>query len=124
MTKRGLPPSTKNPPGKKARRRKASRGVLPPIVKWIGVAAVIGLLGYCASEMSGVAYGEAAIRVVDFSILNPTQKRSVLKEANSARCTCGCGLTLAGCVSTDMTCPIREPNIERIKTMVQKANRP
>ena len=43
------------------------------------------------------------------------------KAANLARCTCGCGMTLAQCVATDSTCPVREGNIERIKTMVKDA---
>ena len=34
----------------------------------------------------------------------------------------GCGLGLAECVSTDKTCPIRESNIERIRTMVRNAS--
>ncbi len=108
---------------KAERRHKPSHGV-PPLFKWGGVLIVVATIGYCASEMSGVAYGESAIRVVDFSSLTPSQKRSALREANAARCNCGCGMTLAECVSTDSTCPVREPNIQRIKTIVQNANRP
>jgi len=73
--------------------------------------------------MSGVAYNERAIRVVDFSSLSAAQKRTALVTANSARCDCGCGMGLAQCVATDSTCPIREPNIERIRAMVQEAVR-
>jgi hypothetical protein len=71
--------------------------------------------------MSGVAYNEDAIKVVDFSALQPAEKRSALQAANNARCTCGCGLGLAQCVATDSTCPIRDSNIDRIKTMVRQA---
>ena len=86
-------------------------------------AAAIGGVGYAFSEMSGVAYNERAIRVVDFSSLNGSQRRAALVAANNARCTCGCGMGLAQCVATDSTCPIREPNIERIRTMVRDAAR-
>ena len=71
--------------------------------------------------MDGVAYGEREIGVVNFSDLSSSGKRSALKAANLARCTCGCGMTLAQCVATDSTCPVRESNIDRIKTMVKEA---
>lgn len=124
MQRRGLPPSS---PSKKslkaARRRKSGRGI-PGFLK-LGLAIVaVGGLGYCVSQTSGVAYGEDALRVIDFSVLDDAEKRLALREANSQRCNCGCGMQLAQCVSTDSTCPVREPNIQRIKDMVQKANRP
>jgi hypothetical protein len=90
-------------------------------LKWAAVAAVVVGVGYGVSQMGGVAYNEDAIKVVDFSELNPAQKRSALQAANGARCSCGCGLTLAECVATDSTCPIRETNIDRIKGMVREA---
>ena len=124
MTRRGLPtsPGTPRKPSK-AGKRKKSAGV-PTFVK-LGLAIlVVGGLGYLASETAGVAYGEDDILVVDFSNLNEAQKLTALREANGQRCTCGCGMTLAECVSTDSTCPIREPNIQRIKDIVQKNNRP
>ena len=65
--------------------------------------------------MSTIAYGEAEIKVVDFSGLDAAQKRSALEAANAARCTCGCGMTLAQCVATDSTCPIREDNVAQIR---------
>ena len=30
-------------------------------------------------------------------------------------------MTLAQCVATDMTCPVREGNLDRIRTMVRNA---
>ena len=127
MSKRGLPPAAKKSlakPNKAAvRRSKAARKALG-FLKVGGVVVALGLMGYCAYETAGVAYGEDDIRVVDFSSLTDSQKRGALREANGARCTCGCGMTLAQCVSTDMTCPVREPNIQRIRTIVQNANRP
>jgi hypothetical protein len=112
----------KQQPGKQARRRKA-----PPYVKafkWIAVIGVVTLVAYGASQMSGVAYGEDAIRSVNFSELKAGEKRSALTKANQARCNCGCGMTLAQCVATDSTCPVRESNIDRIKTMVREAALP
>ncbi len=44
---------------------------------------------------------------IDFSGLDAKQKRGALEAANAARCNCGCGMTLAQCVATDSTCPIR-----------------
>jgi hypothetical protein len=103
--------------------RKANRSRRPKWVGWIVALLVIGGVGYGLSELSGVAYNEDAIRVVDFSPLTARQKRAALVAANNARCNCGCGMGLAQCVATDSTCPIREPNIEKIKTMVRDAAR-
>jgi hypothetical protein len=105
---------------RKARARKTAR---PAFVKWIVVAAVLGIVGYGISQMSNIAYGDAEIKVVDFSPLDAGQKRQALEAANRARCSCGCGMTLAQCVATDSTCPIREDNVARIKTMVTDAAR-
>jgi hypothetical protein len=87
-------------------------------------AVVVAGVGYGVSQYGGIAYGEDAIRVVNFSDLKAADKRRALREANQARCTCGCGMTLAQCVATDSTCPVRENNIERIKTMVRAAAQP
>ncbi len=87
-----------------------------------GVVLVAGALAiYGLSRMSFIAYDEDDIVAVSFSGLSDGQKRDALEAANAARCTCGCGMTLAQCVSTDMTCPIRDSNIEKIKTMVRTA---
>jgi hypothetical protein len=93
------------------------------IVKWVAIAAVAGGIGYGLSQMSNIAYGDTEIKVVDFSGLDARQKRSALEAANAARCTCGCGMTLAQCVATDSTCPIRESNVGRIRSMVDDAAR-
>lgn len=95
----------------------------PRWVRWVLASAAVGLAGYSLSQVSGVAYNERAIRVVDFSSLTASQKRSALEDANNARCTCGCGMGLAQCVATDSTCPIRDRNIDTIKSMVQRAAR-
>jgi hypothetical protein len=105
---------------KRAPRRPPRR---PKWIVWLLTASVVGMLGFALSQMSGIAYTEREIRVVDFSALTATQKRRALEEANTARCTCGCGMGLAQCVATDSTCPIREGNIDRINEMVRRAAR-
>jgi hypothetical protein len=113
-------PNKPNKPTKTVR-RKRSPGYVRAL-KWIVAVGVVALVGYAASELGGVAYGEDAIRVVSFSDLSGGQKRQALRNANQARCTCGCGMTLAQCVATDSTCPVREGNIDKIKTMVREAS--
>jgi hypothetical protein len=105
---------------KQPRLRRARR---PKFVKWIVVAAIVGAAGYGLSQMSNIAYGEAEIKVIDFSVLDAKQKRGALEAANAARCNCGCGMTLAQCVATDSTCPIRQTNVDKIKGMVSDAAR-
>ncbi len=100
------------------RRRAKTRARM---IRWTIGLAIVGAIGYAATTMSFIPYDEDDIKVVRFDDLDSKQKRTALESANAARCTCGCGMTLAQCVSTDMSCPVREPNIERIKTMVQEA---
>jgi hypothetical protein len=92
-------------------------------ITWLLAASIIGLVGFALSQMSGIAYTERDIRVVDFSSLTARQKRTALEAANAARCHCGCGMGLAQCVATDSTCPIRDSNIDTIKSMVRDAAR-
>ena len=115
--------------GKRQRAQKAqkqSRGSkqLKKLAVWAAVIALAAGFVYVVVENSGVPYDEHAIAVVDFSSLDARQKRSALEAANQARCTCGCGMTLAQCVATDSTCPVREGNIDRIKVMVRQAAQP
>ena len=86
----------------------------------LGVLAAIGGLIYTLAG-SSIAYNERDLPDVDFTSLNGEQKRAALIEANADRCTCGCGMALAQCVATDMTCPVRSGNITKIRGMVQKA---
>ncbi len=107
------------------------------ILIWIGGVALAVLLGYAVTQMgtgSGTGpsltssrglqrtgyYTDRDLREVDFSALTGEQKQEVLDHANEARCTCGCGLSLAQCVATDSTCPLRNSNIERIRSLVQQ----
>ena len=93
------------------------------IAKWAAACALLALAVYAVSQTSGVAFSDTDIRVVDFSVLTSQQKKSALQAANQARCTCGCGMTLAQCVATDSTCPLRSGNIQRIETMVASAKK-
>jgi thiol-disulfide isomerase/thioredoxin len=43
---------------------------------------------------------------VDFTGLNPAQKKTALKRMNSETCDCGCTLTLAQCRINDTSCPV------------------
>jgi hypothetical protein len=110
MSKRPKP----KPPNRLARQLKKA-------ATWIGVLALVGALGYVVSENAGVPYDENDIVVVDFSSLNSSARKTALQAANRARCTCTCGMTLAQCVATDSTCPVRTDNIDKIKKMVTEA---
>lgn len=113
----------KPPARKKVQRRKPARSV-SRVAKWVVVVAGVALLVWGISRSSGVAYTDRDIGVVNFGDLTSSEKTSALQAANRARCSCGCGMTLAQCVSTDMTCPLREQNIQSIRTMVREADGP
>ena len=91
---------------------------------WIVVAGAVALVVYGVSQMSSIAYSDKDLGVIDFSNLDSKAKRTALEAANTARCTCGCGMTLAQCVATDSTCPLRVGNIDKIKGMVAEAHTP
>jgi hypothetical protein len=105
-----------------AKRRAARRS--SKLLTWTVAIGAVALVAYGVSQMSSIAYTEKDLGVIDFSALTSKEKRSALEAANSARCTCGCGLTLAQCVATDSTCPLRDSNIERIQGMVAQAHTP
>ena len=86
----------------------------------LGVLAVVGGIIYALATPS-IAYNERDLPDIDFTSLSAEQKHDALVEANAGRCTCGCGMALAQCVATDMTCPVRTGNITKIRGIVQKA---
>jgi hypothetical protein len=112
----------KKAPRKSIGARKAVRRTKP--LKWFAAAAVLALGIYGLTQLSSVAYSDKQLTVVDFSDLTSTQKNTALEAANTARCTCGCGMTLAQCVATDSSCPLRDGNIDRIRGMVVQARLP
>lgn len=112
----------KSSPKKKHGPRRAPRRF--KLLKWVVAAGVVALVVYGMSQMSGVPYTDREMGVIDFSSLDSKQKRTALVAANAARCPCGCGMTLAQCVATDSTCPLRERNIDRVKVMVEQAREP
>jgi hypothetical protein len=104
------------------RRRRKGAPLYVKAIKWtLGLGLAAGIV-YAVSQSTGVPFDERAIGVVNFSDLSAAGRKTALRAANSARCTCGCGLGLAECVSTDKTCPIREGNVERIRSMVRDAS--
>ena len=121
MGNRGLVDNVKPTQKKQAGASRRAAARRSRIVRWIGGLSVLALVGYGLSQMSNIAYGEQDLAVVDFSDLTSKEKRTALEAANRARCTCGCGMTLAQCVATDATCPVRESNIGRIRTMAREA---
>ena len=112
-------PKPKGKPRHGARQRLIRRTKTAAIT--IAVLAAIGGLIYGLSTSASIAYNERDLTDIDFTSLNAQQKRAALVEANADRCTCGCGMALAQCVATDMTCPVRSGNITKIRGMVQKA---
>jgi hypothetical protein len=112
-------------PDKRAKQAHAARRRVGRTLKktavWIGAIAAVGGLLYGLANTSGVRYDEDDLAVIDFSALNPSQKKAALQAANAARCTCGCGMDVAQCVATDSTCPIRTTNIDKIKKMIADA---
>ena len=76
----------------------------------------------CAAALVAQDWRAAtSLPAVDFTGLSPAKTASALKLLRDNDCTCGCGMKLAQCVATDMTCPVRSSNITKIRAMVQKA---
>ena len=107
---------SKKPP-KKADVRKAPRrgkSPVPGAVKWIVALGAIAAVAYGAMQMSGVAYGDNELGVINFSALSSSEKRVALRAANSARCTCGCGLTVAQCLVNDTSCDVSKGMAKKV----------
>jgi hypothetical protein len=115
------PQGTMKKQAREVERRRRRPSSPARILRWTLGLALVALAVYGISQYSGVPWDEEDIRVVDFSSLTPAAKRTALRRANSARCTCGCGMNMAQCVATDSTCPIRDKNIDAIRTMVREA---
>ena len=108
-------------PSKKQVKPKKAARTARKLVKWAVALAVVGLIGYGILQTSGFPFDVEDLAIVDFTVLNASEQRTALRAANGTRCTCGCGMTLAQCVATDMSCPVRDRNIDRLKTIVREA---
>ena len=51
------------------------------------------------------------VKGLDLAALSPERGEVFLRFANSERCTCGCGYTLAACRAYDLTCPVSLPRV-------------
>lgn len=58
------------------------------------------------------------VRGVDLDSLPPPKRELMLRLANSERCTCGCGFTLAACRKFDLTCPVSGPRVVALRDSV------
>lgn len=65
----------------------------------------------------------STINGVDMSKLSEAQREKVMYAANNQGCTCGCRMTLAQCISTDSTCPLRSKNLDRARELIASALR-
>ena len=54
------------------------------------------------------------VRGAELSGLDGRQREWFLRFANAARCTCGCGYTLAGCKASDMSCEVSGARIDAL----------
>ena len=57
---------------------------------------------------------------VDLATLAPAQRDLFLRVANTQKCTCGCGFTLAGCRTYDTTCPVSGPRVRALADSVRR----
>ena len=56
---------------------------------------------------------------IDVSGLPPAQRTLFVSVANSYRCTCGCGFTLATCRAYDLQCPVSGPRVHALRASVR-----
>jgi len=54
------------------------------------------------------------VRWADVSALTEPQRDLFVRAANSRRCSCGCGFTLATCREYDTTCPVSGPHVDAL----------
>jgi len=54
------------------------------------------------------------VRFADVSGLTARQRDLFVRAANTRRCTCGCGFTLATCRAYDTTCPVSGGYVEAL----------
>jgi len=57
---------------------------------------------------------------LNVSMLSAAQRERLVRVANSRRCTCGCGFTVATCRAFDATCPVSGPYVEELRDSVRR----
>lgn len=55
---------------------------------------------------------------VDMGALSAEQKARAMQVANTDKCDCGCGETVAQCINFDPSCPLRPGLVQRMKGLV------
>ena len=60
------------------------------------------------------------VRFADVSALTESQRDLFVRAANTRRCTCGCGFTLATCRAYDTTCPVSGGFVETLIDSVRR----
>ena len=58
------------------------------------------------------------IPALELGMLSPQQREVFLRHANSRRCSCGCGFTLAACRRYDSECDVSLPRITALRDSV------
>ena len=87
-----------------------------------GVEKKFQVFSLFGDKLSGIgSTNYASISGLDVSALNDKQRNWLMKKTNRVRCICGCGMTLAQCINTDMTCPLRNSNSQRARKLSIKA---
>ena len=87
-----------------------------------GVEKKFQVFSLFGDKLSGIgSTNYASISGLDVSALNDKQRNWLMKKTNRVRCMCGCGMTLAQCINTDMTCPVRNRNIQQAKKLTSEA---
>jgi len=97
-------------------------GLVPPEVTEQEVRILANLPSDATTElvkdtgqvlMANAAYA-TEIPGVSLSKLTAKQKEEALKQLNSEKCTCGCGLTLAQCRINDPSCKVSQPAAQKV----------
>ena len=64
------------------------------------------------------------VRFADVSSLDEKQRDLFVRVANTRRCSCGCGFTLATCRAYDTTCPVSGPHVDALIDSVRAGQVP
>ncbi len=58
---------------------------------------------------------------IDVSGLSEADRKRILLDANHRGCGCGCGMTVAQCLVTDPTCPVRGQLFRELQETIDRA---